>query len=62
MVVLDSAMLVYITMPPAKVQVIFYLQGQSLTWNEIQATINTANSQADQAVQGKIDQYEVINK
>ena len=49
-------------MPPAKAQVIFYLQGQSLTWNEIQATINTANSQADQAVQGKIDQYEVINK
>ena len=62
MVVLDSAMLVNITMPPAKAQVIFYLQGQSLTWNEIQATINTANSQADQAVQGKIDQYEVINK
>ena len=62
MVVLDSAMVIYITMPPAKAQVIFYLQGQSLTWNEIQATINTANSQADQAVQGKIDQYEGINK
>lgn len=32
---------------------IILLQGQALTWNEIQATIDAANSQAEQAVQGK---------